>query len=204
MEEFKKISISNIISQLKNMVISPKDALDSMGDDENFSNIASVNTFVFLMFIPLGLLFSQVIVGRGEFFKIPFSLWLLISGALLFYYLIVIFLTSKITWVLKDSMKFNGSQKKLNKIVVLTSSAFFSVMGLYWFLTFISKLSEWGKFLAPILGAGFAFYVLFMGFDSEKFETEESNKVIFVSIVVGTLFVLTLLLNLVLFSNSMF
>ncbi len=199
MEELEKINISNLIAQIKNMAISPKDALDSMGDDANFNNVASTNTFLFLFFVPLGMLISQVMIGTSWVnvrIHLPFSMWLLIVGAFMFYSLIIVFATSKIAWVLKDSMGFTGSQNKLNKIVVLATSAFFVGDGAYWVLCFIRDLKDLAPYLGPVFGIAAAGYVLFMGFDAEKFETTEANKIIFIGIILGALGGLTLIFNL--------
>jgi hypothetical protein len=119
-------------------------------------------------------------IGIGDIF----GPWIIFSGSIMFYYLLITWGVSKLLWTLKDSMGFDGTQEKFNQIIVLTFSAFFIGNAIFWLLTFIDSLGKVSNFLAPIIGAIAAGYVLFQGFGSD-FEVGEDKKPVFVGIMVA-------------------
>ena len=185
MEELQKISVKDFFLQVKNMVISPKDALKDMGDEGNYGSVAVPQTFLSMAFVPFAMLIAMVI-GANEYisFRSIISMWLVFAGAIMFYYMLITWGVSKLLWMLKDSMGFEGTENEFNRIVVLTFSAFFIGNSVYWLLTFIGSLANLSGYLAPLLGAGTAGYVLFMGFDSSNFNVPEDKKNIFIGIMV--------------------
>ncbi len=187
MEELQKISVKDFFLQVKNMVISPKNALKDMGNEGNYSSVAVPQIFLSMVLVPIAIfiaLLFNVIGGSGIGIGDVFGPWLIFSGSIMFYYLLITWGVSKLLWMLKDSTGFEGTQEKFNQIIVLTFSAFFIGNSIYWLLTFIDALVKISSFLAPVLGSIAAGYVLFQGFSSD-FEVAEDKKPIFVGIMVA-------------------
>jgi hypothetical protein len=185
MEGLQKVSMKDFFAQVKNMVLSPKDALKSMGNDELYQSIAVPQVFVSMALVPIAMLLAMAFgMNQYQSFKGVFKMWLLVGGAVMFYYILISWGVSKLLWLLKDSMGFEGSQQKFNKIIALMFTGFFIGNALYTFLTFIDALKGISTYLAPLVGAAAAGYVLFMGFSSD-FEASEDKKPIFVGIMVA-------------------
>jgi len=185
MEDLQKISIKDFFMQVKNMVIAPKDALKDMGDVGNYQSVAVPQTFISMGLVPVAMLLAMLI-GMGEYGTVKgvIKMWMIVGGAVMFYYILIAWGLSKLLWLLKDSMGFEGSQNKFNQIVVLMFSGFFIGNAVFTLLTFVDALKSHSNYLAPILGAIAAGYVLFMGFN-EEFEVSEDKKPVFVGIMVA-------------------
>jgi len=202
MEELQKISVKDFFLQVKNMVISPKNALKDMGSSENYQSIAVPQIFLSMAFVPIAMLIAMII-GASEYvsFKTIISMWLIFAGAIMFYYMLITWGLSKLLWLLKDSMGFEGTEQEFNRVAVLSFSAFFIGNSVYWLLTFIDSLGNLSGYLAPLLGAGAAGYVLFMGFTSD-FNVSEEKKPVFVGIMIAVPAVALILFHMIIGSGG--
>jgi len=204
MDEIKKISVKDFFIQVKNMAVNPKNALNEMGDTENYSSIAVPQLFLSMALIPLTMLISMLL-SANEFvtFRMVFSMWLLFAGATMFYYSFISWGLSKLLWNLKDSMGFDGTQNEFNRLVVLSLSGFFIGNSFIWFISFIGALSDYVGYLAPLAGAAISGYILYSGFNDE-FNVSEEKKNIFLGIMVGTPFIAFVLFHIILGTGSTF
>jgi len=187
MEELQKISIKDFFTQVKNMVISPKNALNDMGDSANYQSIAVPQIFISMALVPIAMfisLFINVISGKGIGLGDVIGPWLIFSGSTMFYFLLITWGLSKVLWMLKDSMGYEGTQEKFNQIIVLTFTAIFIGSSVYTIFTFFDALAKGSAYVAPIIGAAAAGYVLFQGF-TESFEVAKDKKPIFLGIMIG-------------------